>query len=138
MIRLIAEAEGSAGTIPALGVPKQGSQAPPGFHVRHDHDLRVYPVASQQVWRPGNWIEPVRLHDGSHAIADARPNRGGRSASARLAPSRLLHQRRANVKVNELIEEAVMAPITRIDVHLITSNRAGAGTIGPVYVGVCR
>jgi|SRR5687768_1545635 hypothetical protein len=30
-----------------------------------------------------------------------------------------------------------MAPITRIEVHLTTSNRAGAGTIGPVYVGVC-
>lgn len=31
-----------------------------------------------------------------------------------------------------------MAPITRIEVRLITSNRAGAGTIGPVYVGLCR
>jgi hypothetical protein len=31
-----------------------------------------------------------------------------------------------------------MAPITRIEVRLITSNHAGAGTIGPVYVGVCR
>jgi hypothetical protein len=31
-----------------------------------------------------------------------------------------------------------VAQITRIEVHLITSNRAGAGTIGPVFVGVCR
>jgi hypothetical protein len=31
-----------------------------------------------------------------------------------------------------------MAPITRIEVRLLTSNRAGAGTIGPVYVGVCQ
>jgi hypothetical protein len=31
-----------------------------------------------------------------------------------------------------------MAPITRIEIRLITSNHAGAGTIGPVYVGVCR
>jgi hypothetical protein len=31
-----------------------------------------------------------------------------------------------------------MTPITRIEVRLITSNRPGAGTIGPVYVGICR
>jgi|SRR3954447_3230922 len=31
-----------------------------------------------------------------------------------------------------------MPPITSIEVRLITSNRAGAGTIGPVYVGICR
>jgi hypothetical protein len=31
-----------------------------------------------------------------------------------------------------------VAPITRIEVRLITSNRPDAGTIGPVYVGICR
>jgi hypothetical protein len=30
-----------------------------------------------------------------------------------------------------------MAPITRIEAHLVTSTRPGAATLGPVYVGVC-
>jgi hypothetical protein len=31
-----------------------------------------------------------------------------------------------------------MAQITRIEVHLRTRNSAGAGTLGPVFVGLCR
>lgn len=31
-----------------------------------------------------------------------------------------------------------MAPITRTEVRLTTSSRPNAGTIGPVFVGICR
>ena len=152
MVRLTVEVERSAGRIPALGVPRPGSQTLPGFNVCHDGDLRVH-LAGQQEWRPGDRIAPLKLHDGSHAMAGARRNGDRRfsvspasvgtiapsARSERLGiPASVIRWRQVSVRVNKLIEEATMAPITRIDVHLITSNRAGAGTIGPVYVGTCR
>jgi len=56
----------------------QGEVAASGYNVRHDGDVRVYLVASQADWRPGDSIVPVTLRDGTTAIADAVPDGDGR------------------------------------------------------------
>lgn len=62
-----------------------------GYNLRHDGDVRVYLVESQADWRPGDPIVPALLRDGSAAVADARPDDGGRfrvtvAESGALAP----------------------------------------------------
>jgi hypothetical protein len=47
------------------------------YHLRHDGDVRVYLVARQADWRPGDRFAPVTLRDGSPAFADATADATG-------------------------------------------------------------